>query len=133
MAQISPDKNDLRKFSVTMFVALAIIGTFLIFRHKESYVWFYSAGSLLLLTGIFAAGVLKPVYILWMKLALMLSWINTRLILLVIFYLIFTPVGLIIRLFKIDLLDKRIEKARDSYWKKGEGKEFLLQGYERQF
>lgn len=133
MKQISPDKNDLRKFSVTMFVALAIIGTFLIFRHKESYAWFYSAGSLLLLTGIFAPGALKPVYIIWMKLALMLSWINTRLILLVIFYLIFTPVGLIIKLFNADLLDKRIEKNRESYWRKVEARRFSPQDHERQF
>lgn len=79
------------------------------------------------------AAILKPLYIAWMRLASGLSWINTRLALLIIFYLLFTPIGLIIRLFGIDLLDIRIEKNKESYWKKKEKHEFNALGYERQF
>jgi hypothetical protein len=80
-----------------------------------------------------APGLLKPIYIFWMRLAFVLSWINTRLILSIIFYLIFTPVGLGMRLFGVDLLDRKIEKNKDSYWINKEKKEFNARDYERQF
>ena len=50
----------------------------------------------------------------------MLGWINTRLILFIIFYLVFTPIGLVMRLFGVDLLDKKIDKNKNSYWRRKE-------------
>lgn len=68
-----------------------------------------------------------------MRFALVLSWVNTRLILLIIFYLIFTPIGLAMRLFGIDLLERKSDKNKKSYWKKKEKKSFSRLDYERQF
>lgn len=76
---------------------------------------------------------LKPLYALWMKFALVLSWINTRIILFLMFYLIFTPLGLILKLLGKDLLDIKINKSAKSYWRKKEKNEFGLSSYERQF
>lgn len=133
MDKLNLDKKNLRKFSRTMFVALAIIGTILLLKQKEAYIWFYAIGASLLLLGIFATSLLKPVYIVWMRLAYVLAWINTRLILSIIFYSVFTPIGLILRLFRVDLLDRRIDKYKESYWKPKEKKEFNPADYERQF
>lgn len=47
-----------------------------------------------------------------------------RLISIIIFYLIFTPVGIAMRLFGVDLLDIKIDKKRKSYWKKKDGPNF---------
>ena len=76
---------------------------------------------------------LKPVYIFWMRLAFILAWINTRLILSILFYLIFTPIGIGMRLFGGDLLDKKIDKNKESYWIKKEKAAFKQSDYERQF
>ena len=80
-----------------------------------------------------APKLLKPLYVFWMKLAFVLSWVNTRLILFLMFYLIFTPIGLIIKALRIDLLETKINKEEKTYWKKKEKKEFGLVSYERQF
>lgn len=72
---------------------------------------------------------LKPLYDIWMKFAAILAWINTRLILIVMFYLVFTPIGFIMRLFGIDQLGLKMEKDRESYWIRNERKT----NYERQF
>lgn len=42
---------------------------------------------------------------------LLVKWI-----LFVFFYLILSPVGLLMRLLSVDHLDRRIEKQKDSYW-----------------
>ncbi len=73
---------------------------------------------------------LKYLYIIWMRLAFILGWINTRILLLAIFYLLFTPIGIGIKLFGVDLLERKIDKNKDSYWKK---RDSLAADYERQF
>jgi len=65
--------------------------------------------------------ILKLLYSWWMKLAALLAWINTRLILTVLFFLVFTPVGIILRLLKNDPLERRFEKGSLSYWRRKEG------------
>ena len=62
-----------------------------------------------------------------------MAWINTRLILFIVFYLIFTPLGLVMRLFGADLLERKIDKRKDSYWLKKEKKAFVSSDYDRQF
>lgn len=76
---------------------------------------------------------LKSLYSLWMKFALILSWINTRLILIILFYLIFTPIGLVLRILGKDLLDRKINKISKSYWRKKEENKFGLAAYQKQF
>ncbi len=133
MNRLSLDRVTLKKFSVTMLVALFIIGTLLLMRHKYSCIYFYSFGILFFLSGAFAPYLLKPIYMIWMGLAFILGWINTRIILAVVFYLIFTPIGLAMRLFGVDLLDRRIEKGKQTYWKKKGKHKFKPLDYERQF
>jgi hypothetical protein len=83
--------------------------------------------------GMFLVSFLKPFYYLWMRLAWILSWVNTRLVLVIIFYLVFTPIGLLMKLLGKDLLSLKIEPQKDSYWLKKEKKAFNPQDYERQF
>ncbi|MBI4982860.1 MAG: hypothetical protein HZC15_07020 [Candidatus Omnitrophica bacterium] len=40
-----------------------------------------------------------------------------KLVLIILFYSLFTPIGLIMSLFKVDLLDRRINKYKNSYWR----------------
>lgn len=133
MENLKTDKRSLRKYGITMFAALVILGTILLAKHKSAFVWLYAAGGLFLILGIIIPGTLKQVYIVWMKLAFVLGWINTRIILALMFYLVFTPIGLAMKLFGKDLLDRKIERNKQSYWKKREEKTFNLIDYERQF
>lgn len=133
MDKINFHKITLRKFSVSMFIALLIIGSVFLLKHRALYVWFYLAGTVILLTGLLATNLLKPLYWLWMRLAFILGWINTRIILLIIFYLIFTPIGIAIKLFGVDLLERKIETERESYWQDISKGKSNLSSYERQF
>jgi uncharacterized protein involved in cysteine biosynthesis len=68
-----------------------------------------------------------------MKLAYVLSWVNTRLLLFLIFYFVFTPIGCILKLLRKDLLEEGISKEGKSYWRKKDKHEFGVASYERQF
>ncbi len=133
MEKLNLGKNNLKKFGVTMAAAFLVITLFILFKHKHNPLPIVCVSLAFFIAALFAPAILKPVYIIWMRLAFVLSWINTRLILCALFYTIFTLIGLGMRLFGIDLLDRKIEKSKGSYWRKKEKKEFSALDYERQF
>jgi membrane-associated phospholipid phosphatase len=133
MDKICADKRSLKSFSWIMAIALLLIGTILFVRHRPGYLLFYPLAVLFFGLGVFAAPVLKPLYLIWMRLAFVLSWINTRILLLAVFYLVLTPIGLIMKLMGKDPLDQRIESGRTSYWLSKPQKVFIPAEYERQF
>lgn len=133
MEKMKLNKNNLKAFGITMGIAFLAIALFMLIRHKHMLLPVFLISVIFFIFAFTLPVLLKPVYILWMKLAFALSWINTRLILFIMFYLILTPIGLVMRLFKVDLLDIKIDKGRQSYWKQRENKEFCPLNYERQF
>lgn len=133
MNKLKLDKNSLRKFGITMALALSVITLIILIRHRQ-LVWPTSILALLFLFFAFVRpGFLKYIYISWMKLAFILGWINTRLILCILFFIVFAPMGFILRMLRIDLLDRKFKENEASYWKKKETVGFDKSNYERQF
>lgn len=133
MEKLNLDKNTLKKFGITMGIAFLVITLFILIRHRHSILVTSIALSIFFILAFVAPILLKPIYIFWMKLAFILGWINTRLILFIIFYLIFTPIGLVMRLLGVDLLDRRIDKEKESYWWEKEKRDSNPLDYERRF
>ena len=73
-------------------------------------------GAALGALGLFKPDVLKPLQKAWMGLGVVLGFFVSRIIMAVLFYLIITPVGFIMKLFGKDILDQRIDKNKTSYW-----------------
>jgi hypothetical protein len=132
MKKLDTTPRHLRMFFIRMSTAFAIVGTLFLLRHKSVYVLFYSLG-LLFLIGVAVPVFLKPLYLFWMRLAFIIEWLVTRLIMAGMFYLVLTPMGLIIKLSGKDLLDRKIERDKGSYWKKNTSRPFDLKTYEKQF
>lgn len=61
--------------------------------------------------------ILKPVYIVWMLIGFVLGWINTRIILGLVFYILFTPLAWCLKLFRYDPMRRTIDKGLISYKK----------------
>jgi len=77
-------------------------------------VWPWIVAFILSLSALIVPGYLRPVYIVWMRFAEMIGWINTRIILTVIFFLIFLPFGLIMRVFN-DPMSRKLDKHIQTY------------------
>lgn len=127
------NNKNLRRFGITMGIAVIVFALFLFAAKKCSIMPLIVISAVFFTSAVVKPLILKPVYTGWMKLALILSWINTTLILLVIYYSVFTLVGILIKLFGVDLLDTKMEKTKSSYWQKKEEEELNNLDYERQF
>ncbi|MBN1522829.1 MAG: hypothetical protein JW928_09900 [Candidatus Aureabacteria bacterium] len=115
---LQTDKKTIRNFGIVFFVALSLLALWLFFKGKESAWGFLMAGGIFLFFGIFYYPVLIPLYKLWMLLGIILGWFVSRLVLIFLFYFVFTPISLILKLIRKDILDEKMEKEKSSYWKK---------------
>ena len=127
-------KKDLRQFGIALGIILIIIGTVHFFKHnvKAGYV-LWGIGVFPLIIGIFIPDILRPVYKVFLKVAHAIGWFNTRVILVIVYYLLVTPIGLIMRLFGKDILNVKIDKKKESYWLKKEMVKATRETLERQF
>ena len=130
---IKEDKKTLRKFGITIGLVLLVIAIILFITDKSSYVYFCTVGILLILSGLVYPVILKPLNKIWMALAVILGWLSSRVILTLLFYLVFMPLGFFLRVTGKDFLKLRYDKNSKSYWEKREKKEKELIEYERQF
>lgn len=133
MERLNFDKNNLRKFGITMGTAFLVITLLIFIKHRHIAVSTLAISLVFFVSALLIPGYLKFPYSLWMKFAFVMGWVNTRLILFILFYLVFTPIGLVMRIFGVDALDRKIDKSRNSYWKKKEKKDFNPSDYKRQF
>ena len=129
----SCNKKEIRKFALTMGIFLLFVGAFLWWQYFHGFVYIIMGGLSLLIIGWLIPDIIKPVYIIWMSFAVMLGYIMTRILLTIIFCLLFIPVGLILRIFRKDILNERFDKMTDTYWIKREKKEFNPEDAGRQF
>jgi len=130
---IKTDKITLRKFALTMSFLFAAITLFIFIKHRQLASSIFIVSLLFLLTGLSRPVLLKYFYILWMKLAFILGWFNTRLLLCIIFYLVFSPIALIMRILKVDFLERKLHPQATSYWKIKNKQESLAENYNKQF
>jgi hypothetical protein len=116
MSTPTPAKKELRKFGLGLFVILGLIGGLLLWRGRLAAPYFLAVSGLSLLLSLAWARGLTPVYRFMMWLAEKLAWFNTRLILILVFYLIFAPIGLVLRIMGRDLLNQEIDPQAETYW-----------------
>jgi hypothetical protein len=115
--KIESSKKKLREFGLLVGGVLCGLGLLLLWKGKESYLYFLAFGLWLVSTGAFAPNVLKLLQKAWMTLAILMGWVMTRVLMTVLFYLAITPIGLFLRLMGKDLLDEKLEPGQKSYWK----------------
>ncbi len=130
---IKSGKSDLRKFGITIGIVLGILGGLLWWRGKDTYSYFLILSVAFILCGLALPTLLKPLQKAWMTLAVIMGWFMTRVILSILFYFVFTPIGLIPRLLGKQFIDLRIDNSKESYWIYRKPKEFNKSDYEKQF
>jgi hypothetical protein len=127
-------KKDIRTFGIGLAVMLAGFASVSSYWHGQlRLLWMYVISGVLLPLALFVPNLLKPIYKGWMKVAHAIGWFNTRLLLALIYYVVFTPIGVLVRLFGKDLLNVKLEPQTESYWIKREHKEMSQTEYEKQF
>lgn len=127
------EKRKLREFGITVGVAFGVLASLLFWRGKDHYIYFAVLSAGFLVAGLVAARLLKPVHKAWMAGAMGMGWVMTRVILTILFYLVFTPIGRISQVFGKTFLRIDLDESLDTYWDYREAEQPDSADYERQF
>lgn len=132
-------RTEQRKFGLVMAAAFTILGVlrttirFLLHGTFANPVWFFIIAVPFLLLGLFWPKGLKPVFVVWIKFALVLNWIVTHVLLTIMYLLVILPMGLLMRFSSEDPLKRRWLPADESYWEVPEEQPEAFERYHNQF
>ena len=131
----SQSRRDLVKFAHVIAGMLLILAalSFFLGRHSLRTLWLSGAAVVIVILSRRYHVVLKPLHTVWMIVAFTMGWFVSRIILTVLFFFIFTPIGLLMRFFGKDILECNIDRRRTSYWIKRQKTVLTPERYERQF
>ncbi|TKB63496.1 MAG: sxtJ [Nitrospira sp.] len=108
--------KELRQFGLLVGGVFSVIGLWpVVFRGEPPRLWAMILGSLLIVLGAVVPQSLKQVHSGWMKIGHVLGAINTKIILGIIYYLLITPMGLVMRLMGKDSMHRTLAKETTTY------------------
>tara|TARA_Y100000389_G_scaffold106_1_gene86 strand:+ start:625 stop:1017 length:393 start_codon:yes stop_codon:yes gene_type:complete len=109
-----------RSFGIVFFVVFLLIGFYPYINDGSLFILSLIVSLIFLILGLLNSKILTPLNKIWFKFGLFLGKIISPLIMGVIFFLVVTPIGLIMRVFKKDLLNLKFNN-NSSYWIENKG------------
>ena len=104
-----------RSFGIVFFVVFLIIATYPLINGDELKLWSLIISIVFLFLGLVNSKILNPLNKLWFKFGIFLGKIISPLVMGIIFFLVVTPIGLLMRLLNKDLLNLKFNN-NNTYW-----------------
>lgn len=97
-------------------IVLLAVAAWSAYRGRETAVWAFGlVGVALVAAGLVVPPAARVFHVVWMRFAYAIGWVNSRMLLALIYYLVMTPMGLVQRLVGRDALRRRGPQS-SSYW-----------------
>ena len=109
--KISSNKN----FGIVFFIFFLIVGLYPLINGESIRIWSIVLSILFLVLGLINSQILTPLNILWFKFGMLLGKFVSPLVMGLVFFLVVTPTGVIMRLLNKDLLKLKKNK-NNTYW-----------------
>jgi hypothetical protein len=127
------DKKKIKEFGMILAVILCAIFLINLYKRHILFIWIFGVADVIVIVALLSNPLLlKPIYKTLTFVSHIIGWVNTRILLVAIYYLLLVPIGMIMRIFGKDVLEKKFKKDDASYWIMRKD-EFAPQKCERQF
>ena len=104
-----------RSFGIVFFVVFLIIGLYPLINDENLRIWSLITSLIFLILGLTNSKILTPLNIIWFKFGLFLGKIVSPLIMGIIFFIVVTPIGILMRLLNKDILNLKYNN-NTTYW-----------------
>tara|TARA_B100000700_G_scaffold280045_1_gene329564 strand:+ start:584 stop:970 length:387 start_codon:yes stop_codon:yes gene_type:complete len=104
-----------KSFGIVFFVVFLLIATYPILKNEDIRLWSLVISIIFLVLGLLNSKILKPLNKIWFKFGLFLGKIISPIIMGFIFFFVVTPIGILMRFFRKDLLHLKFNK-NETYW-----------------
>ena len=108
-------KSPNRSFGLLFFVVFFLIGIWPLFKENDYRLWSLIISIIFLILGLLNSKLLKPLNNLWIKFGEILGKIIAPIVMMIVFFIVLTPLSFIVRLLGKDLLKLKFIK-KNSYW-----------------
>ena len=104
-----------RSFGIVFFVVFLLIGLWPILKGNEPRIWSILISLIFLILGVLNSKILTPFNKVWFRFGIFLGNFISPIIMGIVFFLVVTPTGLIMKLFRKDLINLRKNNS-STYW-----------------
>ena len=104
-----------RSFGIVFFVVFFLIALYPLINNEDIRIWSLVISLIFLILGLINSRILNPLNKLWFKFGILLGKIVSPIIMGIIFFLVVTPIGFIMRILGKDVLNLKFN-ANKSYW-----------------
>ena len=111
-----PKKSSNKSFGILFFVVFLGLGLWPVINDNNPNVYLILFSIIFLILGLLNAKILSPLNSIWIKFGEILGKIIAPIIMAIIYFIILTPISLIVRLFGKDLLGLKFTKQIKTYW-----------------
>ena len=108
--------NSNRNFGLVFFIIFLILGLWPITNAEEIRIWLILLAFIFLILGIMESKLLSPLNRFWFKFGIMLGAIVAPIVMGAIFFIVVTPIGIVMSIIGKDLLNKKHDKKKKTYW-----------------
>ena len=104
-----------RSFGIVFFIFFLIVSIYPLIKGGEIRIWSLIIALIFLILGIINSNLLTPLNKIWFKLGILLGNFISPIIMGIVFFMVVTPVSLILKLFGKDILNLK-QNNKKSYW-----------------
>ena len=105
-----------RSFGIIFFIVFLIIGLWPLKNSGNPNLYIIGISGIFLVLGILNSKILSPFNKAWIKLGEFLGTIIAPIVMALIYFVVLTPISLIVRISGKDLLELKFLKKRETYW-----------------
>ena len=108
--------NSNRSFGIVFFFVFVIVSLWPLINENSLRVWSIFVAIIFLILGLMNSKLLTPLNILWFKFGKLLGFIIAPIVMGIVFFVVITPTGLIMKIIGKDLLNNKYNNKNKSYW-----------------
>ena len=105
-----------RSFGLVFFIVFLIISLWPLIHGEPIRIWLVTISLIFLVLGMMKSKLLTPLNKLWFKFGMILGAIVAPVIMGAVFFLVVTPIGIVMRTIGKDLINKKHDKKKETYW-----------------
>ena len=109
------NKSSNKSFGIVFFLVFLLIGVYPLINDDSIRIWSLIISLIFLILGLINSNILTPLNQIWFTFGILLGKIISPIIMGIIFFLVVTPTGLIMRILRKDLLNLKFNNSK-SYW-----------------
>ena len=105
-----------RSFGITFFVVFLIVGIWPLLYSESIRIWSIIISLIFLFLGLIKFRYLTPLNKLWSKFGILLGSIVNPIVMGFVFFVVLTPIAIIMKLIGKDILKRKFNKSEKTYW-----------------